>query len=192
RTGKPIVEEARRRAVLAEKEEDRGLANADPALRIQPLGSGSDYTPFLQHLTLSALNVSFGGESNGGIYHSIYDSINWYTKYSDGDFTYGRALAQTTGTLVIRLADAPGLPFQVSDTADTLQRYIAELEKLAATKKDSHVDLAPVRAAVDALKRAGQAYEQAYAGLGTTPTATLVGRRELRDLNHTLLMSERS
>jgi N-acetylated-alpha-linked acidic dipeptidase len=191
RSGKPIVEEARRRAVLAEPEADRAAAGADPALRLQPLGSGSDFTPFLQHLTLSALNVGFGGESNGGIYHSIYDSVAWYTRYSDGEFVYGRTLAQTTGTLAIRLADAPVLPFQFSDTADTLTRYVAELEKLAAGKA-AKVDLGPVRSAVDALKRAGRSYEQAYAGLGAMPSASLLGRRELRELNRTLLRSERA
>jgi N-acetylated-alpha-linked acidic dipeptidase len=196
RTGKPIVEEARRRAVMAEPEAERGAADADPALRIQPLGSGSDFTPFLQHLALSSLNVSFGGESNGGIYHSVYDTINWYTKFSDGEFVYGRALAQTTGTLLIRLADAPVLPFQFRDTADTLMRYVADLEKLAAAKAEGQsgtkVDLGPVRAAVEALARAGQSYEQAYAGLAGTPSSVLVGRRELRDLNTTLLRSERA
>ena len=63
-----------------------------PALWLEPLGSGSDFTPFLQHLTLSSLNVGFGGESNGGIYHSVYDTVNWYTKFSDGDFVYGANL----------------------------------------------------------------------------------------------------
>jgi N-acetylated-alpha-linked acidic dipeptidase len=191
RTGKPIVEEGRRRAVMGEPEADRAAAQADPSLRLQPLGSGSDFTPFLQHLTLSSLNIGFGGESNGGIYHSVYDTVNWYTKYSDGDFAYGRTLAQTTGTLLLRLADAPVLPFQFSDTADTLMRYVAELEKLAQSKKDARVDLAPVRASVEALKRAGQAYEKAYASIGRASSAALVGRAELKTLNTLLIQSER-
>jgi N-acetylated-alpha-linked acidic dipeptidase len=164
---------------------------ADPAFRIDPLGSGSDFTPFLQHLTISSLNIGFGGESPGGIYHSVYDSMNWYSKFSDADFSYGRTLAQTTGTLALRLADAPVLPFQFSDTADTLARYVADLEKLAASKPDAKVDLAPVRAAVDALKRAGESYERAYRGLARVPEATLVGRGELRQLNQRLLGAER-
>ncbi len=131
RTGKPVFEEARRRAVLGEAEEDRKAAEADPSLRIAPLGSGSDFTPFLQHLTLSALNVGFGGESPGGVYHSAYDTIKWYQTYSDSDYSYGRTLSQLTGTLILRLADAPVLPFQFTDTADTLLRYVVELEKLA-------------------------------------------------------------
>ena len=193
RTGKPVFDEARKHAVQSEPAgAAREAAEKDAAYRIAPLGSGSDYTPFLQHLTLSALNVGFGGESQGGIYHSIYDSVYWYTHFSDTDFSYGRTLSQLTGTLAIRLADAPVLPFQFSDTADTLARYLGEIEKLAASKTDAKVDLEPVRAAVDALKRAGVAYEQAYAGLGRIPSGSLAGRRELRDLNQTLLHTERA
>src|SRR5690606_19258424 len=132
-------------------EEERAEREKDPAIRLSPLGSGSDYTPFLQHLTLSALNLGFGGESSGGVYHSAYDSVAWYTKFSDGDFSYGRTLSQVTGTLILRLADAPVLPFRFSDTADTLMRYVVELEELAKSKPDSKVNLSPVRAAVEPL-----------------------------------------
>ncbi|MEZ5288424.1 MAG: hypothetical protein R2712_27180 [Vicinamibacterales bacterium] len=83
-------------------------ATRTSGLWLAPLGSGSDFTPFLQHLTLSSLNVGFGGESDGGIYHSIYDSLTWYEKFSDGDYTYGRTLAQLTGTLLLRLGGCAG------------------------------------------------------------------------------------
>lgn len=191
RTGKPVFEEARRRAVLSEPEGDaRKAAAADQAYRIAPLGSGSDYTPFLQHLTLSALNVGFGGESPGGVYHSAYDTVKWYQTYSDGDYSYGRTLSQITGTLILRLAEAPVLPFQFTDTADTLMRYVVDLEKLAAAKKDSKVDMKPVRNAVEALQAAGVAYEKAYAAIPKANTAQLLGRRELQELNKLLLTSE--
>ncbi len=191
RTGKPVFDEARRRAVLGEPEADRKAAEADPSLRLAPLGSGSDFTPFLQHLTLSALNVGFGGESPGGVYHSAYDTIKWYQTYSDGDYSYGRTLSQLTGTLVMRLADAPVLPFQFVDTADTLMRYVVELEKLAATKKDSNVDMKLVRNAVVSLRDAAQAFEKAYASVGRANTQTLLARKELQQLNALLLTSER-
>src|SRR5690606_12669478 len=113
-----------------------------------------------------------------GIYHSAYDTVAWYQKFSDGDYAYGRTLAQLTGTLLLRLADAPVLPFQFTDTADTLMRYVVELERLAAEKKDAKVDVAPVRAAVESLRRAGQAFEKAYAGVDRVPSASLVGRAE--------------
>jgi len=190
RTGKPIFEEARRRAVLAEAEDNKKAAEADPSLRIAPLGSGSDFTPFLQHLTLSALSVGFGGESPGGVYHSAYDTIKWYQTYSDTDYSYGRTLSQLTGTLILRLADAPVLPFQFSDTADTLLRYVVDLEKLAADKKDSKVDMKPVRAAVEALKAAGESFEKAYASVGKANSQSLLAKKDLQQLNKLLLTSE--
>jgi len=190
RTGKPVFDEARRRAVLGEPEADRKAAEADPALRLSPLGSGSDFTPFLQHLTMSALNVGFGGESPGGVYHSAYDTIKWYQTYSDGDYSYGRTLSQLTGTLVLRLAEAPVLPFQFTDTADTLMRYVVELEKLAELKKDSKVDMKMVRNAVETLRQSAQTFEKAYAAVGKANTQTLLARKELQDLNRLLLTSE--
>jgi N-acetylated-alpha-linked acidic dipeptidase len=100
-------------------------------LRIPALGSGSDYTAFLQHDGVASLNFGFGGEDGGGIYHSIYDDFYWFTHFSDTNFVYGRALAQTGGTAIMRLADADLLPFDFGDFADTVQTYLKELKALA-------------------------------------------------------------
>jgi N-acetylated-alpha-linked acidic dipeptidase len=105
-----------------------GGANAD--IRIAALGSGSDYTPFLQHLGIASLNLGFGGEDQSGIYHSIYDDFYWYTHFSDTSFVYGRALAQTAGRMVMRLADADVLPFVYTNLAQTVERYTSELQQL--------------------------------------------------------------
>jgi N-acetylated-alpha-linked acidic dipeptidase len=105
-------------------------------LRIPALGSGSDYTAFLQHDGIASLNIGFGGEDGGGIYHSIYDDFYWYTHFSDTDFVYGRALAQTGGTAVMRLADADLLPFEFGNFADTVQTYVKELKALAEKTHD--------------------------------------------------------
>jgi N-acetylated-alpha-linked acidic dipeptidase len=105
-------------------------------LRIPALGSGSDYTAFLQHDGVASLNIGFGGEDGGGIYHSIYDDFYWYTHFSDTDFVYGRALAQTGGTAVMRLADAELLPFEFGDFADTVQTYVKELKALSQKTQD--------------------------------------------------------
>ena len=79
---------------------------------IDSLGSGSDYAPFLDYLGVAALNLAYGGEggAGAGIYHSAYDDFYWYTHFDDTTFVYGRALAQTAGTAVMRLADADLLP----------------------------------------------------------------------------------
>jgi len=105
-------------------------------LRIPALGSGSDYTAFLQHDGVASLNIGFGGEDEGGIYHSIYDDFYWYTHFSDTDFAYGRALAQTGGTAVMRLADADLLPFEFGNFADTAQTYLKELKTLSQKMQD--------------------------------------------------------
>jgi N-acetylated-alpha-linked acidic dipeptidase len=106
-----------------------------PDLRIAALGSGSDYTPFLQHLGIASLNLGYGGEDGGGIYHSIYDDFYWYTHFSDTNFVYGRALAQTAGTAVMRMADAELLPFEFTDFSDTVSRYVEELQGLAERER---------------------------------------------------------
>jgi N-acetylated-alpha-linked acidic dipeptidase len=107
-----------------------------PDLRISALGSGSDYTAFIDHLGVASLDFGYGGEGgSGGVYHSIYDDFYWYTHFADTDFSYGRALAQTTGTAVIRLADAEVLPFQFTDFSDTVRTYIDEIKKLATDQR---------------------------------------------------------
>jgi N-acetylated-alpha-linked acidic dipeptidase len=105
-------------------------------LRIGALGFGSDYTAFLDHIGVPCLSLGFGGEDEGGIYHSIYDDFYWYTHFSDTTFVYGRALAQTTGTAVMRLADAELIPFRFTNLAETVNRYVSELKKLAEDSRD--------------------------------------------------------
>jgi N-acetylated-alpha-linked acidic dipeptidase len=107
-----------------------------PDLRIDALGSGSDYTPFLQHLGIASLNLGFGGESGGGSYHSAYDSFDHYTRFIDTDFSYGIALAQTAGHATLRLANADVLPFEFTNAADTIGTYVSEIKRLADTMRD--------------------------------------------------------
>lgn len=95
--------------------------------RINALGSGSDYTPFLQHLGIASLNLGFGGESGGGSYHSIFDSFDHYTRFIDPTFEYGIALAQTAGRAVLRLADAELLPWDFTAFEATVTRYADEV-----------------------------------------------------------------
>jgi N-acetylated-alpha-linked acidic dipeptidase len=101
------------------------------ALRLQALGSGSDFTPFLQHLGVASLNVGFGGEGDGGSYHSIYDSVDHYLRFIDPNLDYGVTLAQLGGRIVLRLANADVLPFSASALAETVGRYASEVQKLA-------------------------------------------------------------
>jgi len=122
--------------IAAAKGDDRKELRSRTDLRIDALGSGTDFTGFLDHLGIASLDLGYGGEDEQGIYHSIYDDFYWYTHFSDSDFVYGRALAQTVGTSVMRLADAEVLPFDFVDFADTMKKYTNDLQKLVTDKQD--------------------------------------------------------
>ncbi len=105
-------------------------------IRLEMLGGGSDHAPFINFAGIASLGIGYGGEDHGGIYHSIYDDFYWYTHFSDTDFLYGRALAQTGGTAIMRMADADLLPFQFTDFADDVKMYVREVEKFAGQQRD--------------------------------------------------------
>jgi N-acetylated-alpha-linked acidic dipeptidase len=100
-------------------------------VRLKPLGSGSDYTPFLQHLGIASANLTFSGEGNGGSYHTLYDTYEHYTTWRDPNLVYGEALARVAGRATLRLANAPLLPFDFVGFADNIELYITELEALS-------------------------------------------------------------
>jgi N-acetylated-alpha-linked acidic dipeptidase len=115
---------------------------------IGALGSGSDFTPFLQHLGIATLDISYDGEAdNEGIYHSIYDSFDHYVRFGDPGFVYGIAEAQTVGHLILRLADADVLPLQFADAAEAFDGYLHELHKLAYEQGEHAQLLADLRQA---------------------------------------------
>ncbi|HEV7860216.1 MAG TPA: M28 family metallopeptidase [Pyrinomonadaceae bacterium] len=123
--------ERARRIIQGDADEQRD-ARERPDLRIDALGSGSDFTPFLQHLGIATLNIGYGGQDNSdGQYHSIYDSFTHYTRFVDPNFDYGIALAQTGGRAVLRFANADVLPIEFSDFTDELGVYVREVIKLA-------------------------------------------------------------
>ena len=114
---------------------ERRQARAGGDLSIGALGSGSDYTSFLQHNGVPSLNLGYGGEDETGNYHSIYDDFYFYTHFEDTDFAYGRLAAQTVGTAVLRMADARLLPFEFTDLAGTVSGYVSELQALVKQRQ---------------------------------------------------------
>jgi N-acetylated-alpha-linked acidic dipeptidase len=178
-----------RRIEQARSEEDKKELRERADMRISALGSGSDYTPFLQHLGIASMNSGIGGQDGGGIYHSIYDSFYWYTKFSDGTFEYGRGLAQFNGTVVMRLADADVLPFEFTNVADTVTRYIDEIQKLAKrSAPPREVNLAALTSAASSLADSARRYEDAL----TKATAKGFQQvKQARALNELLYQSER-
>ncbi|MGC2388565.1 MAG: transferrin receptor-like dimerization domain-containing protein [Candidatus Acidiferrum sp.] len=124
------------RAIEHAPEDKKQEIRQRPDLHLGALGSGSDFTPFLQHVGVASLDIGFGGEDGGGIYHSVYDDFYWYTHFADTTFVYERALAQTGGTAMMRLADADLLPFDFGDFAETMQTYVHELKDLSKKMQD--------------------------------------------------------
>jgi N-acetylated-alpha-linked acidic dipeptidase len=112
-----------------EEKPDLAKVRARNDTPVDPLGSGSDYTVFLDHLGIASADLRFEGEDMGGVYHSIYDDFYWYTHFSDTDFVFGRALAQAGGTSVMRLAGADLLPFEFVDLSEAVSRYVGEIKK---------------------------------------------------------------
>ena len=124
----------------AHSAEDRKEARSRGDLRLDMLGGGSDHAPFNNFAGVAALGIGFGGEDGGGIYHSIYDDFYWYTHFSDTDFVYGKALSQTGGTAMMRLADADLLPFEFADFADDIQTYVRGVKKFASDQHDEVIE----------------------------------------------------
>jgi N-acetylated-alpha-linked acidic dipeptidase len=110
-------------------------------LQLGALGSGSDFTPFLQHLGINSLNLEFHGEADYGVYHSAYDSFDHFRRFVDPTFRYGIALAQVTGRLVLRAAQADVIPGRQADFAGSIAGYADELHALVDSARQKNREL---------------------------------------------------
>jgi N-acetylated-alpha-linked acidic dipeptidase len=180
-------------AAMKRRRERRSDAGPDSArFTIGALGSGSDYTAYLDHLGLPSLNVAYGGGAEAGIYHSIYDSFDHYTRFMDTTFAYGVAEAQTQATMALRLAHAPVLPFEFRNVARTYGRYVDEIEK-GAKSKDAvkALDLSAVRTAVNHVGTAADRWETAYAKVDAmTDRDVARNAKPLAEINRLLYTTE--
>jgi N-acetylated-alpha-linked acidic dipeptidase len=136
------LKERRRAYLRLNAEDDKGKEEAKTRsdLRIYPMGSGSDYTPFLQHLGIASANISFGGEGDDGSYHTLYDTYEHYTTWVDPGLVYGVALARVAGRATLRMANAQRLPFEFLAFADNVALYIGELTELADKMRSDTAD----------------------------------------------------
>jgi N-acetylated-alpha-linked acidic dipeptidase len=122
--------------------------------RLGPLGAGSDYVAFIHHAGIASINSAFSGVDAGGVYHSIYDSLHWYTNFSDGDFSHGKAFAQVMTTAITRMAGSQVLPFEFGNVISSVEEWMKD-------KDLPKVDLKEVHAELERLKTASSAYEAA-------------------------------
>ncbi|APQ16350.1 M28 family peptidase [Maribacter hydrothermalis] len=122
------VEDPQTKVSVKERRIAANMVNGgDESFELYALGSGSDYTPFIQHAGIAALNLGFGGENGGGEYHTIYDTYPHYKRFKDPDFAYGVALANTAGLITLRLANADVIPLNFSQWHTTVSGYLTEI-----------------------------------------------------------------
>jgi len=213
-----------KRIADSEKADERKEIRSRSNLRIRALGDGSDYTAFMDHTGIPSLNLGFGGENDGTQYHSIYDDFYWYTHFIESDFAYGKALAQTGGTAVMRLANAEVIPYDYTALADQVGKYESELEKLLKDKQEEiaernlelkegvfaavedprkkmtpppkeeeppFMNFAPMKNAIEALKKSADRYAVAYAKLDDGAMAKM-SAEDLARVNASLLKVQRA
>jgi len=128
-----VVDDPQKKVSVFDRRNAVNIANAQPSwpyYKLSALGSGSDYSPFFQHLGISSFNMGFGGESSGGEYHTMYDSYKLYKRFKDPTFQYGVALAKVAGRTSLRLANAEILPFEFSHFSNIVSKYADEVKKL--------------------------------------------------------------
>jgi N-acetylated-alpha-linked acidic dipeptidase len=138
--GGTVADRVLANAILTGTPEQRAAVRETKLFEIDALGSGSDYSPFLQHLGIASLDISYRGEGAYGQYHSVYDSIAHFERFMDPDYAYGVALAKTAGRAVLRLADADLLPFEFTRAAGRISRYVADVQKLVETMRADTVE----------------------------------------------------
>ncbi len=130
-TGVSIKERRYAKSLIDADKAGRAKIGDNKYYKIAALGAGSDWSGFLQHIGIASMNLGFGGEDDAGVYHSIYDSYDHYTKYGDPGFQYGIALSKTAGRITMRLANADALPFDFNAFYKTLSEYATEVKTLA-------------------------------------------------------------
>lgn len=135
--GISILERARSASAASGNLKTKKDILSKKTISIGALGSGSDYSPFIQHLGIPSLNIGFGGENDGGEYHSIYDSYDHYVRFKDPGFAYGVALAKTIGRTTLRLANAQAMPFNFKDFHKTVNGYLTEVIALLDNTRES-------------------------------------------------------
>jgi len=177
-SSKSLLEAARNRAGKAPESKERGF-------HLESLGSGSDYVAFLDHAGIASLNLGFG--AGDGVYHSIYDTPNWYQQFSDGDRAFSKALTQVMSISILRLADAQVLPFDYDALSASVSRWMEEIRK-ELPKGSPKVDLRPISAQLTRLSTAASAYEDSLAAWSKRPGAV---RPDFARLDQVLRKTER-
>jgi N-acetylated-alpha-linked acidic dipeptidase len=168
--------------------EEQGPPQRRTEFAIGALGAGSDYVAFLDFLGVPSLNAGFAGQSKGGVYHSAYDSIYWYSHFSDGTFVHGRALSQYTATALLRLANASVLPFEFSHFANTVGAYLDDIQK-RAQRRGQTLDFGELNQQLEQLRQNGTNLD---ALMEAAMLRESIAAARLNSVNQALMHSERT
>jgi N-acetylated-alpha-linked acidic dipeptidase len=168
--------------------EEEGPPQKRTEFAIGALGAGSDYVAFLDFLGVASLNAGFAGQSKSGVYHSAYDSIYWYSHFSDGTFVDGRALSQYTATALLRLANASVLPFEFSHFANTVSAYIDDIQK-RAQRRGQTLDFGELNQQLEQLRQNGTNLD---ALMEAAMLRDSIAAARLNTVNQALIHSERT
>jgi len=180
KTGKSVYQQWQDRA-----RENRPEGDNSGEARIGALGSGSDYTPFLQHLGVPSTDFGFNGDY--GVYHSAYDSFYWMDHFGDPGFHYHVAAAQLWGTLAMRLADADGLSLDYTDYAHQVREYFTETMRLARIRNlAASLDEKTMTSAIDDFAKEAERVEKAR-----QDAIRNSDRAKLAKINDALVQAER-
>jgi N-acetylated-alpha-linked acidic dipeptidase len=194
KTGKTVYQQWQDRVREERPEADSSMGNGEGAgeARIGALGSGSDYTPFLQHLGVPSVDMGFGGDY--GVYHSAYDSFHWMSRFGDPTFAYHVAAAQLWGTLALRLADAEALPFDYSSYAGEIREFFNV--SLRTAKSRRLADRFSEKEMLDALeefsREAARVEKRRDEALGALAKSDGAAAARLQRINDALISAERA
>ncbi len=192
-TGKGALEAIAERDLQRSRSRADSLRAKEREFRLGALGSGSDYTVFVDHLNIASANIGVGGAQRTGVYHSIYDSYDFFMRFHDPTFAYGKMLSGAMSVAMLRMADAPILPFSFTDAALTYADYVAEITEIAGDMCGVEApDLTVLRAAVSDLAQAGAEFDAAFLAATALGSGVLEREREaLRSINRMIYLTER-
>ena len=168
-------------------DETAAPGKAEKPFAIGALGAGSDYVAFLDYLGVASMNEGFGGQGKSGIYHSVYDSIYWYTHFSDGTFVDGQTLSKYTATALLRLADCSVLPHEFVRFANTVEGYLDDIQR-QAQKDGQPIDFEALHQRLSALRQSGERYDSLLEG---AMKKGAVDSGHASNLNQALMRTER-
>ncbi len=171
----------------------RATTDKQKGFHLEALGAGSDYVAFYHHAGVASLNLGFAGTDSGGVYHSIYDTYAWYTRFGDNKFVYGKALAEVMSRTILRMAEAQVLPFEFGRLATAIRLQVEDIEKINA-KGNQKMDWQTVKAELARLELLAKQFESQMirltAGNGNGHPALLVANASLAKAEQALLIDK--